>query len=862
MAAVPEARLAHVIAAMHTGVLVEDLDRRVILANAALCALFGTLGDPDSLVGRDVLELMRASRHLYRDAEAVEAEATAALRAAQPRALPDLRMADGRIIERDYTPIVSGGRLEAHMWQLRDVTARTQAEQALRASEARSAATISTALDAIVSVDANARILELNAAAEAMLGHRREDAIGRSAIELLFPPEQRDELRERLRDYRRTGTWELIGRRVEAQLVRADGERFPAEIAIADIPDADPPMLTAFVRDISDRRRFERELARARDQALEASRLKSEFLAVMSHEIRTPMYGVTGAIDLLRDHPLDPEQRELVDILDESSRSLMGLIDEILDFSKIEAGRVELDVEDIDPATTIEGAAEVFAAETRRKGVSLMVVVAPDVPPWVRGDAGRLRQIVTNLVGNAAKFTDAGEIVVDLSAPDGGSLRLEVRDSGPGIPPQVQQALFEPFTQGDPSSRRSHGGTGLGLAICERLVRLMGGSIAVASRPGEGTTMTVELPCERVPGMQPAWEPPPELRGHTAGVALTSARLAAAMRASLESLGLTVPDSVEPHGVDVWIAEIAATAALPAGATIAVLGEDDRCTAPLPVRRARLAEILVHALAGRDVPPAPVPSGPTRPRRATGVDAARVLVAEDNDVNRSLILRQLSRLGIRARGVGTGPEAVEAVATDDYDAVLMDLRMPGMDGLEATRAIRAMEGGDRRRTPVIAMTAEVQPRDREICLAAGMDDYLAKPLPLRELRRALAAWLPAGRRPVGTLEELASELGSTEAVDELVELWLRDLPRRRADLHDAVARADAGAVRDTAHVLKSTSALFGGSATTLAAEIEAEGRHGDCAAAERRLSALDDALADDARVLRHWCAGRVALSEP
>jgi two-component system sensor histidine kinase/response regulator len=742
MGAREDGRFARVIAAMHAAVLIEDGARRVVLTNTAFVELFGLPHTPKELVGVDVVMLAAESKHVFIDPGAFITEMTGTVAVAEPVPWSEVRLADGRIVEREYTPIRTGNRVEGHLWQFRDVT---------------------------------------------------------------------------------------------------------------------------------ERRRLERALAQARDEALEASRLKSEFLAVMSHEIRTPMYGVTGAVDLLAEQELDDEQRELVDILEESSQSLLSLIDEILDFSKIEAGRVELDVAELDPAATVESATEVFAGEARRRGLSLMSVVAPGVPAAILGDAGRLRQVVVNLVGNAVKFTDAGEIIVRLDAPDAGAvLRIEVTDSGPGIAPEVQRTLFDPFTQGDPSSRRAHDGTGLGLAICERLVGLMGGTIAVASPPDGGTRMCVDLPVRAVAGARASWEPPALLRGRTAGVALSSPRLAAAMRDALLGLGLVVPDSVEPGGVDVWVAEVTSSAAVPSGATLAVLGEDERGTGPLPVRRTRLAEVLVHALMGAP-PPAPPGSEPAADAAPALPASGRVLVAEDNAVNRTLALRQLARLGLGADGVASGPEAIEALRRRRYDAVLMDRRMPGMDGLDATRAIRELERGGDRRTPIIAVTADARPDDRDVCLAAGMDDYLTKPLALDDLRRVLAAWLPARPPPDPTepadadaLHRLVSDLGSPAPVAELVALWLGELPERRTAVAAALAAADERAVQAATHLLSSTSRLLGGDAAAdVAGAIEAAARGGELGAATARLGELEHALDALENHLRGWLAAvEHGLSEP
>ena len=742
---------------------------------------------PNSWSPGDTLELLPVAG---RPAEWVvrERQSLLTLSADDPRATGPAPMVDGRRSESVIrTPIVAGDRvlgvisvqsftpgrytrrdvelLEAVAALAATALKKIRVIEELRESEERFRSITEAADDAIVSADADGNILTWNPAAERTFGYTAAEIRGRPLTTIM--PERSQDSAVRAED---EGS---ASRTIELDAVRKDGQTVPVELSISTWEQDRVRQYGAIMRDVTERRRVDAALRERKEAAEAASRAKSEFLANMSHEIRTPMNGVLGMLELALETGLTAEQRDYLNVAHRSAESLLGVINDVLDFSKVEAGKLDLEAAPFQLADGLGDTVGVLAPRAQSKGLELALRIAPDVPDALVGDVGRLRQVVVNLVGNAIKFTERGEVVVRVDVAERADREVElhfaVSDTGIGIPREKQAAIFEAFQQADTSTTRVYGGTGLGLTISSRLVELMGGRIWVVSREGQGSTFH-----------------------------------------------FTARFGVRVAGV---------RAAVASTAPIAPAGPNETVVAARPLR---------------------------------------VLLAEDNAVNRKLAVALLARRGHAVVATANGREALaawegSARGPDRFDVVLMDVQMPEMDGFAATAAIRAHEAaaGGGARTPIVALTARAMKGDRERCLEAGMDGYVTKPIrvpllfaaideavgePRAEAGGAAPAPSPAPRPSEGVFDAaslLAFVDGKTEVLRELATIFLEDAPKYLADVVVAVQRDDAVALQAAAHTLKGAAGtMTARRVADVAQELERIARTADLTAAPSAVATL------------------------
>ncbi|HLP18079.1 MAG TPA: PAS domain S-box protein [Bacteroidota bacterium] len=696
----------------------------------------------------------------------------------------------------------------------RDITKRRAAEEAFKESAHRLGMIIESVEEGITLADENGKFEIFNSKMVQLTGYTLEEANASSDFSLLLYPDEADRLiaLEGLTIVLENGH----GPESESVITKKSGERRTLLVSTSKVSVGDRTMFLSAYRDITDRKVIEEELARnneelfeakyqaevqagvlqmqtqelidAREEALEVSRLKSEFVANMSHEIRTPMNGIIGMTGLLLDSGLSNEQHEYVDIIRSSGEALLTIINDILDFSKIEAGKLTMETLDFNVRTTVEETVEVMAHRAEEKKLELVCLVYNDVPLDLRGDPGRLRQIMTNLLGNSIKFTERGEVIIRVQKEEEtdteARLRFAITDTGIGISKEAKDRLFQPFMQADGSTTRKYGGTGLGLAISKQLVEMMRGEIGVESEPGKGSTFWFTAVFEKQQQARPSAAPRVTLSGvrllivddnatnrkvvqHQVqpwgiapGIAENASQALDLLRSSLSAgtpYDLAVLDMQMPEMNGMQLATaIKADPGLRKTKLILLtsLGVQDKAeleaagieaTLTKPVRQSDLYDAIIRVIKpqvdqAQQTAAAAVASASALADNAE-FSHVRILVAEDNIVNQKVAKRMLEKIGCTVDVVADGLEAVHALGNAPYDLVLMDCQMPEMDGFEATRQIRMREE-DGRHATIIAMTANALQGDRERCIEAGMDDYISKPVRQNDLLEMIKRWSP------------------------------------------------------------------------------------------------------------------------
>ncbi len=760
-------------------------------------------------------------------------------------------------------------------------------------SETRNRSVIDTALDAVVLADEDGIITSWNIQAEETFGWTHDEAVGRLLHELIIPEKYRDRHIKGWKRYLETGETTILGRRIELTAHNKEGDELPVEIAVSPVMLEDRIEFSAFIRDITKRKQAEQKLLIAKEEAESADRAKSEFLANMSHEIRTPMNAVIGMAGLLLDTDLSLEQRNFVSTIRSSGDALLTIINDILDFSKIEAGKLELEKQPFDLRQCVEEALDLFATQAGKQRVDLAYQIDTATPPVVVGDITRVRQIIVNLVSNALKFTKKGEVVVTVSSKDttdkGTQLHFAVRDTGIGIPAEKIEGLFQSFSQVDASTTRKHGGTGLGLAICKQLCMMMDGEIWVESELDVGSTFHFTIWADAYDDQRYAYleTPQPQLFGQSVLVVDDNTTNRLILNRQLAKWGM------DPHAVD------------SASAALKILKDNTFNVAILDVHMpdvdgvqlAREINILypevpiiflsssgestldtsnVNSVAFLQKPLKPLQlfnvlirlsfkmqdkliNGKSKKIQETSEfehklaekHPLRILIAEDNSVNQRVALQLLKRLGYRADVVANGLEAVEAVDRQIYDVVLMDVQMPEMDGVEASQLIKTRTS-PAQRPRIIAVTAHAIQGDREKYLAAGMDDYISKPIRVKELTRALESTPRAGTGMMEKRDSQVFDFGVLEMqfgedakimLGELIPIFMEDAEMQFEMLQKAERNKDADGVWKAAHALRSSATSVGAMKLSEAAkQVELTSRKEGLDAAAQQLQELYNCL--------------------
>lgn len=768
-----------------------------------------------------------------------------------------------------------------------ELAARRQVEEALRKSEAITRALLNAMPDMMFRISRDGTCLDVKPAKDFNLLLPPREIPGKKLPDLL-PTEVAQQALYDVEQALQTGETQIF----EFQFSKGD-RTHDLEARVVTIGKDEVLMI---MRDITDRKGLERDLIAAREAALQAAQAKSEFLASMSHEIRTPMSSVIGTTGLLLKTPLTLEQREYVETIRISGEMLLSVINDILDLSKIESGKLELEEQPFELRTCIEDIFDLFTSRALEKKIELLYFVDPQVPPAIMGDITRLKQILVNLIGNAIKFTDKGEVYVEVRSQelktDSGSgpppapnssappleLLFSIKDTGVGIPADKMDRLFKSFSQVDTSTTRKYGGTGLGLAICSKLVQLMGGKMWVESIEGKGSTFFFTVKTVAGPSTPKAYlnKNIPELH-HKQVLIVDNNPLYLSILASQcrywgmlprttpsarEALSWIVKEKnlfdlvmidqqmPEMDGIELGreVHKACPTKSFPL-VLLSTNRQDDQVFKEIfsayilkPIKPSRLFDVLITLFSHKEKIPVDLEVKPRLDRKLAERLPLKILVAEDNVINRRLVLWILEQMGYRVDVANHGLEVLTALKKQSYDLIFMDVQMPEMDGLETTRRI-IQDWPVEKRPIIVAMTANVMKGDQEKCLEAGMDDYLAKPVTSEEIQRTLERWgqiRMARKKGWDPSRKLPSDIGiyppqiaELEAIDknllsQMIDLFLEQTPQLIQELKEVLQRGDALNIVKTAHKLKGSSLNLGIlSLAGLCKKIEMKGQNKD-----------------------------------
>jgi len=865
------------------GLALIDRQYRVVRTNERLAAFRGL--SVEQVVGRNIREIVPALAgqliEIWRQVfERGEPILNVELRGATPAG-------DQYWLENDIPLKSETGEVVGLVTSVLDITARKTAEEALKNSEEHYRLLFERNQAGFFRYGTDQTVADCNEACANVLGYSRQELIGLHRKDVLLDAREAERVWERLQ-HERTLT------NFEACLKRKDGG---VAWVLANLnwveSESAAPVVEGSCIDITARKLAEQETRKAKDAAESANRAKSQFLANMSHEIRTPMNGVIGMTSLLLDTPLTPAQRQYVEIVNTSGKTLLAIINNILDFSKIEARKLVLEKIDFDLRVPLRQAVDLLALEAHKKGLELICDVDKDVPSLLKGDPDRLRQVFVNLLSNAVKFTNAGEIVlrIELEAEGEGTatLRFAVKDTGIGFSSNQAPFLFAPFVQGDGSTTRRYGGTGLGLTICKQLVGLMKGRISAHSTGGKGSTFWFTITFEKQSRLPPA--PPQLLRSVDLKVLVVDENdtNCALMMSLLDGLGCRhralrdvaaalselrlAAQADDPYRVAFLNWKLPETDGTELGSRIAndsdlrgtvlllmsPLGQEQDADSLRqrgfagrlckPIWESSLREALMLVLHDKGASP-PVESShataPISPPAPPSASKGRVRVVEDNATNQLVALAILQKIGHQVDVVAGGVDAIDMLRRSDYDIVLMDCEMPNLDGYETTRRIRRESYSARNpHIPIVAMTANAMQGDRERCLAAGMDDYLAKPVEPEKLAEILVKWLrpskqrespgldisPSRLSPLVVFEQqqLLSRLSGDKALArEIIAVFIEDAPQQLEKLKQQITLSDSRQAVACAHNLKGAAATVAApTLASLCAQIQQAAADGD-----------------------------------